>query len=51
MDFGFDARTAELHDRLSDFMDEHVYPAERAFAEQVAQLANPLTRPPVMEEL
>jgi acyl-CoA dehydrogenase len=51
MDFGFDARTAELHDKLNDFMDEHVYPAERVFEEQVAQLANPWTRPPVIEDL
>ena len=36
MDFGFDARTAELHERLTDFMDEHVYPAEPVFDEQVA---------------
>jgi acyl-CoA dehydrogenase len=51
MDFGFDERTAELHEKLTDFMAEHIYPAEPIFAEQVAQLDNPWTRPPVMEEL
>jgi acyl-CoA dehydrogenase len=51
MDFGFDERTAELHEKLTDFMAEHIYPAEPIFEEQVAQLANPWTRPPIMEEL
>jgi acyl-CoA dehydrogenase len=51
MDFGFDERTAELHERLTDFMTEVVYPAEPVFAAQVAELDQPWTRPPVMEEL
>jgi acyl-CoA dehydrogenase len=51
MDFGFDERTAELHEKLTDFMAEHIYPAEPIFAEQVARMANPWGRPPVMEEL
>jgi acyl-CoA dehydrogenase len=51
MDFGFDARTAELHEKLNDFMDEHVYPAEHVFEQQVAALENPWTRPPILEEL
>src|SRR5262249_7088457 len=51
MDFAFDARTAELHDKLHDFMDQLVYPAEPVFEEQVAALDNPWTRPPVIEDL
>jgi acyl-CoA dehydrogenase len=51
MDFGFDERTAELHEKLTDFMAEHIYPAETVFAEQVTRLENPWTRPPIMEEL
>jgi acyl-CoA dehydrogenase len=51
MDFGFDARTQQLYDALTDFMAEHVYPAEPVFAAEVAQLADPWTRPPVVEEL
>jgi acyl-CoA dehydrogenase len=50
MDFGYDARTEELRERLGAFMDEHVYPAEPVFAAQVA--AGPAWHsPPVMEEL
>src|SRR5262245_3301764 len=36
MDFEPDPTTNELRDRLLDFMDRHVYPAEAVFAEQVA---------------
>ena len=50
MDFSFDERTAELHEKLTDFMAEHIYPAEPIFEEQVARLDNPWTRPPIMEE-
>jgi acyl-CoA dehydrogenase len=50
MDFGYDARTEELRERLGAFMDEHVYPAEPVFAEQVA--AGPQWHsPPILEEL
>ena len=38
MDFGLDARTLELRDSLLGFMDSHVHPAEKVFAEQMEQL-------------
>ena len=54
MDFGYDARTEELRDQLLAFMDSHVYPAERVFADQVAaaeDAGNIWQRPAVIEEL
>jgi acyl-CoA dehydrogenase len=54
MDFAYDARTEELRERLLSFMDSHVYPAEKVFAEQVAEAAaagRPWERPPVIDEL
>src|SRR5688572_32841462 len=54
MEFGFDERTAELHERLTDFMADTVHPAEPVFAAQVAELAERgerWRRPPVVEEL
>ncbi|WP_027940620.1 acyl-CoA dehydrogenase family protein [Amycolatopsis taiwanensis] len=51
MDFAFDARTEELRGQLLDFMDEHVYPAEPVFEEQLAERQNPWTSVPVVEEL
>jgi len=54
MDFGYDARTTELRDQLLAFMDSHVYPAERVFADQVAAAAAAgqiWQRPAVIDEL
>ena len=39
MDFGYDARTLDLRKQLLTFMEERVYPAEAAFAEQVETAA------------
>ena len=39
MDFGYDARTEELRGQLLAFMDGFVYPAEKVFADQVAEAA------------
>jgi acyl-CoA dehydrogenase len=54
MDFEFDARTEDLRGQLLSFMDDHVRPAEKVFAEQVAELeaaGRRWERPPVMEDL
>ena len=51
MDFAFDARTEELRAALIDFMETHIYPAERVFEEQHAALDNPWDRPPILEDL
>ena len=51
MDFRFDTLTAELHEKLTDFMQEEVYPAEARFEEELARLDDPWARPPVIEEL
>ncbi len=37
MDFAYSARTQELQARLAAFMDEHVYPAEAAFHDEVEE--------------
>jgi acyl-CoA dehydrogenase len=49
MDFDFTPKVRDLQQRLHEFMDEHVYPRERLFHEQVAQ---DRWRPvPLIEEL
>jgi acyl-CoA dehydrogenase len=50
MDFAYDARTQGLIADLQAFMDEHVYPAEAVFEEQLER-AEPWTPPPVVEDL
>jgi len=51
MDFAFDERTEELRERLLEFMDSHIYPAEPVYEEQLAERENEWTSPPVVEEL
>jgi acyl-CoA dehydrogenase len=47
MDFAYDDKTNELIDRLNVFMDDYVYPAEAACAEQ-SLTCEPFTRPPIV---
>ena len=51
MDFEFSDRCNELRERLLAFMDEHVYPAEPVYHEQLVGSGDPHSHPPVMEEL
>jgi acyl-CoA dehydrogenase len=51
MEFGYDAKTLELVDRLQAFLDEKVYPAEPVFEEQVQEAGDPWARPPIVAEL
>jgi acyl-CoA dehydrogenase len=49
MDFGFDATTERLRGELLDFMDSHVYPAERRIEQEPASAD--FATPPLMQEL
>jgi len=51
MDFAHDETTEQLRSRLSEFMDEHVYPAEPVLREQIESADSPWFHPPVVEEL
>ncbi|GAB3299723.1 acyl-CoA dehydrogenase family protein [Parasphingorhabdus pacifica] len=51
MDFSFDQRTEDLREQITEFMTEHVYPAESVLAEQVAEADSPWTHPPIVEDL
>ncbi|WP_280419429.1 acyl-CoA dehydrogenase family protein [Nocardia carnea] len=51
MDFAYSTRTRELLDRLGQFMEQYVYPAERVYDEQIAAADNPHEQPAVMREL
>ena len=51
MDFEFSPRAQELRERLLEFMDEHVYPGELVWREQVRESGNPHFHAPVVEEL
>src|SRR5437763_1458928 len=51
MEFELTDRCKELRECLLAFMDEHVYPAEHVYHEQLAQSGQPHFHPPIMEEL
>ncbi|MFC9977066.1 acyl-CoA dehydrogenase family protein [Spirillospora sp. NPDC127200] len=54
MDFGLSERAREYHERLQEFMDSHIYPAEPVYAEQRRELrarGEEHTVPPVVEDL
>ncbi len=51
MEFAYSPKVEEYRGRLTAFMDEHVYPSEPVYAEQVAKLADPWDRPPVIDQL
>ena len=51
MDFEHSERSRELQDKLLKFMDEHVYPSERVYMEQLLSQDDVHVSPPVMEEL
>jgi acyl-CoA dehydrogenase len=54
MDFEYDEKTEQLRAKLLAFMDEFVYPAEKVFAAQLAELeaeGRIWERPPVIEDL
>ncbi len=51
MNFEHSPRVAELLDRLTDFMDSCVYPAESTYADQMAASGDPHHHPQILEDL
>ncbi len=51
MDFEPSKRCSEFKERLTAFMDEHVYPAEEVYERQLRESGTPHHQPPIMEEL
>lgn len=51
MDFEYSAKVGELRQQLQQFMLEEVYPAESAYAAELAAAENRWSVPPVMEAL
>ena len=51
MNFDYSEKVQELREELMQFMDEHVYPNEKTYREQLNAAASRWTVPPIMEEL
>ena len=51
MDFEPSQRCSEFKERLTAFMDDHVYPAEAVYERQLKDSGDAHTQPPIMDEL
>jgi acyl-CoA dehydrogenase len=51
LNFDYSEKVQKLVSRLESFMDEHVYPNERVFEEQLVAAESRWMVPPIMEEL
>ena len=54
MDFDYSPKVKDLQARIKIFLDEHVYPAERVFADEVKAnraAGNPWVATKIVEEL
>jgi acyl-CoA dehydrogenase len=51
MDFEPSQRCSEFKERLTAFMDEHIYPAEEVYERQLRESGDPHHQPAIMEEL
>ncbi len=51
MDFDYSEKVQKLRGELAEFMNEHIYPNERTFHEQLNAGESRWTVPPIMEEL
>src|SRR5829696_5602460 len=51
MDFDYSEKVQKLRAELNEFMEEHVYPNEKAYQEQLTASEDRWSIPPVMEEL
>jgi acyl-CoA dehydrogenase len=51
MDFEASERCQDFQQRLTSFMDEHVYPAEAVYGLQLRDSGDPQHHPAIMEEV
>jgi acyl-CoA dehydrogenase len=51
MNFELTKRCKELQQRVQEFMDERIYPAEAVYEQQMRESGNPNFHPPIIEEL
>jgi acyl-CoA dehydrogenase len=51
MNFDYSEKVQELREELMQFMDEHVYPNEKTYSEQLNAAESRWTVLPIMEEL
>ena len=51
MDFSYGDRVEDYRDRLLEFMDSHIYPAEPVYRQQMEESGDPHHHPSILEDL
>ena len=51
MNFDLTDRAEDFQERVTAFMNEHVYPAEKVYERQMRDSGEPHFQPPILEEL
>jgi acyl-CoA dehydrogenase len=51
VEFAYSPKVEDYRERLTDFMESHVYPAEAVYREQMEASGDPDFHPPIIEEL
>jgi acyl-CoA dehydrogenase len=51
MNFDYSEKVQRLREELMQFMDEHVYPNEKTYADQHAAFEDRWSIPPILEEI
>jgi acyl-CoA dehydrogenase len=51
MDFAYSPRVEEYREKLLEFMDSHIYPAESVYREQMEESGDPHHHPQIIEDL
>ncbi|MGB7860258.1 MAG: acyl-CoA dehydrogenase family protein [Acidimicrobiia bacterium] len=51
MDFAYTSKVEDYRQRLLDFMDGHIYPAEDIYRTQMASAGSPHEYPPILDDL
>ena len=51
MDFNYSKKSLDLQEKLNKFFDEHIYPVEKAYDQEIEDSGNSLHIPDILDEL
>ena len=51
MDFNYSKKSLDLQNKLNKFFEDHIYPIEQAYDQEIEESDNSLHIPPILEEL
>ena len=51
VDFNYSKKSLDLQNKLNKFFEDHIYPIEQAYDQEIEESDNSLHIPPILEEL